>query len=99
MERFFSNYYRIKVKKIEFGVFVAPRIEPARRECEAPSVGKRRNATMPKDLRPIDYLLYDLQLITVDEGFSVPAGITLDNSNYKLNENGKVVSVNGTVAG
>lgn len=42
---------------------------------------------------------YDLQLITVDEGCSVPAGITLDNSNYILNENGEVVLANGTVAG
>lgn len=42
---------------------------------------------------------YDLQLITVDEGCSVPEGITLDNSNYVLNENGEVVSVSGTVAG
>lgn len=42
---------------------------------------------------------YDLQLITVDDGCSVPEGITLDNSNYKLNEKGKVVRENGTVAG
>lgn len=42
---------------------------------------------------------YDLQLITVDEGCFVPEGITLDNSNYKLNEKGKVVRENGIVAG
>ena len=32
---------------------VAPRIEWARSECEAPSVGKPRNATIQIDLRQI----------------------------------------------
>lgn len=42
---------------------------------------------------------YDLQLITVDEGCFVPAGITLVDNGYRINENGKVVLANGTVAG